>query len=720
MSNPFFTSNSTYNITTDITLESDTVIPDNVTLIFQGGKILSNTPLTLTGQRTRIVAPICQIFGEDIEVDGSWDIDRAYPQWFGYATYQTPVDYLPPATCRDAGPAINKAIKMKQMGEVFLPKGIYVIATPVYTQLGIQLIGEKGMDPNSDHPQGTTLKLRGTVLQTWKSNQTDALKDSDNVFMVYINTIPDSTNSITGSTGYKAGQITTIENMCLYNRICHSSYIGTEQQVQQQTTACIGGIWCSETATINNVRFYNLRRAVVFGHSYYDVKCITNCDYVCSGKTESSPSASGESINIYSFLDMGVYAFDLGFLGDAAQFSHNAIHNGTFNKGIRLSYCGGGHIGCNVINADVLIENSKAVTFENNHVEGGHTIIIKQSVAELRNNYIEKRYNPSILVFSSVPSNASNVLLEYNSFLYYENLRDTALIGNENAYYSNICKWDVAIDKFTILDVHNTFRLRVIQDRFEDNSFFGIQIAKATIIDDNTFSYSNFNEFNNFSYALSRSSQISIGFQVKKSFSVEIAGASVPRIFMESNDTVWYGQTGYYWYACHIIWDSRRHITRIGGDPSLNALFWFTFYSEDPATSNELTSGGPGAVLLFDEKLNDVIPDNGQQFLLRVFRYKSNTSSRPVSPEKSVTLPLCGALALYDNGISLSGYQWNPFTGDFLTQCIQPNSIAYLGNNVRCLSPMRVTNYTTLLGWEQGDVVINTGNDTSWDVDVIK
>ena len=135
MSNPFFTSNSTYNITTDITLESDTVIPDNVTLIFQGGKILSNTPLTLTGQRTRIVAPICQIFGEDIEVDGSWDIDRAYPQWFGYATYQTPVDYLPPATCRDAGPAINKAIKMKQMGEVFLPKGIYVIATPAIAAL---------------------------------------------------------------------------------------------------------------------------------------------------------------------------------------------------------------------------------------------------------------------------------------------------------------------------------------------------------------------------------------------------------------------------------------------------------------------------------------------------------------------------------------------------------------------------------------------------------
>lgn len=50
-------------------------------MIFAGGKI-SGTG-TLTGDNTRLIAPITQIFGEDITVDGIWEMDRAYPQWFG-------------------------------------------------------------------------------------------------------------------------------------------------------------------------------------------------------------------------------------------------------------------------------------------------------------------------------------------------------------------------------------------------------------------------------------------------------------------------------------------------------------------------------------------------------------------------------------------------------------------------------------------------------------
>lgn len=68
----------------DVVINGHITLAHNTTLIFAGGKI-SGTG-TLTGDNTRLIAPITQIFGEDITVDGIWEMDRAYPQWFGQET----------------------------------------------------------------------------------------------------------------------------------------------------------------------------------------------------------------------------------------------------------------------------------------------------------------------------------------------------------------------------------------------------------------------------------------------------------------------------------------------------------------------------------------------------------------------------------------------------------------------------------------------------------
>ena len=68
----------------DVVINRHITLAHNTTLIFAGGKI-SGTG-TLTGDNTRLIAPITQIFGEDITVDGIWVMDRAYPQWFGQET----------------------------------------------------------------------------------------------------------------------------------------------------------------------------------------------------------------------------------------------------------------------------------------------------------------------------------------------------------------------------------------------------------------------------------------------------------------------------------------------------------------------------------------------------------------------------------------------------------------------------------------------------------
>ena len=65
----------------DVVINRHITLAHNTTLIFAAAKI-SGTG-TLTGDNTRLIAPITQIFGEDITVDGIWVMDRAYPQWFG-------------------------------------------------------------------------------------------------------------------------------------------------------------------------------------------------------------------------------------------------------------------------------------------------------------------------------------------------------------------------------------------------------------------------------------------------------------------------------------------------------------------------------------------------------------------------------------------------------------------------------------------------------------
>ncbi len=69
----------------DVILSDSLVLPNNITLRFIGGKFIndSNNIITITGNNTSIVADKEQIFGENINFDGSWNIAEAYPEWFG-------------------------------------------------------------------------------------------------------------------------------------------------------------------------------------------------------------------------------------------------------------------------------------------------------------------------------------------------------------------------------------------------------------------------------------------------------------------------------------------------------------------------------------------------------------------------------------------------------------------------------------------------------------
>jgi hypothetical protein len=169
------TANRTYVIREDHTVTSSSAtIPENVTLYFWGGILLPHSAgIALTGNHTRIIAPAVQIFAADLTVNGTWEIDRAYPQWFGAKTYAS-VN----SSSIDSAPAINKAITMKRTGEVFLPRGHYRVNSSIEVTNGIKLTGEPGFAYSSD------ILTQGTVLTAGASSisSISMTKNSEGLF----------------------------------------------------------------------------------------------------------------------------------------------------------------------------------------------------------------------------------------------------------------------------------------------------------------------------------------------------------------------------------------------------------------------------------------------------------------------------------------------------------------------------------------------------------
>lgn len=72
--------NTTYIIRRDYYLDSDIIIPANCTLEFKRGSLCG---ASIKGNNTRIISRVRKIFGPNTILDGSWDVETAYPEWFG-------------------------------------------------------------------------------------------------------------------------------------------------------------------------------------------------------------------------------------------------------------------------------------------------------------------------------------------------------------------------------------------------------------------------------------------------------------------------------------------------------------------------------------------------------------------------------------------------------------------------------------------------------------
>lgn len=752
----------------DVVINRHITLAHNTTLIFAGGKI-SGTG-TLTGDNTRLIAPITQIFGEDITVDGIWVMDRAYPQWFGArndisnnefwhlrvaceAAKSTEENPLAPEAEKDkiekardtalknlkawkvdSSDAINKAMKLKHAGEVFLPKGEYAICKTLKVPYGIVLRGELGdytnntitrwitdennklkkditQLPDGDYPLGgdtppdnlTSYYKLGTIIRPLNTNypltvDSDGtpITSFDNNFAVVINPNihPNEDHNKAWEHQFPPA-FTTIRDI-------HFTNFWTE-------TPSMRGIYAIGGMKIENVTWSQFVQAVATPDDMYcDGKTIINCGFSspvgCIFKDFVFDTLVGNPEKIikrFAQDQKEYYAFDLSGLGDNLYFHHNHLGMGEITGGLKLRSSNGAQISCNIINDNIAFYNCKGISFSTNHCEDGIQVKISNSQIDFSGNYFHKGKKPTFLIRDdyargSINVQSSTIALQNNSLVFLDHEDESSSL-----YIGNISPYDIQTDGYLSLSIQNTYRYRTPRNAGGNIHPCGITILKEIwtegVAEPELIP---FTEFNDLSYLLSGSSLIKPNFHIVHNHVVNntqfFRGAA-----MANNNIVWFLEKSAYHYRMQTIWDKKRLIgssTLTLGDFNLGEIDTYTKKAQ-------------GLLLNIGTNSYDGPSDgNGNQVVIRLMRARANGNTA----YHSIEIPVCGTRFLYDNGLSVCGFKWKQETSIApLTVNTMIQSIHFVGDNVVC----KGTACPTVGEWTVGDIVYNTGtasNNAMW------
>ena len=676
--NQQFESGKTYAVK-GILRTQNLTIPENVTLIFLGGRFetTAGNKVTISGTNTRLKAPICTIFGKGINVEGSWDIDRAYPQWFELDDNN------------DWSSSINKAISMKGFGEVFLKSGIYEINNTIKIPRWIQLIGESSQ----------RMIVDGTEKCTIISPKTNGNSTFTDGYIIHVNTpyVYDYDDT-------KCDKYQLIDQSTLIKNICFTNW----SEATPITKKCIlagGGVH------LDRIVWYNFLQGVKYTHTYNDTKSITNCSFKYFGDKDTG---------------LDEYAIDVSWLGDALKFEHNAIHSTCNGKALKIDHCGGASIQGNIINGDVLIEGSKAIVFNANHCEGGMQVTIEDSSVVTNNNYFHKGTVPNITIKSSGNADKSVVSMNNDMFMFLEtSVNEYNEAENKSAIrkrIDNTSIYDICIDRHTILDITNVYRYESIIDFYKMYPC-GISLCEGrveTIEGNSTTIYEPINEFNNYSYIASCKSQMLSNYCLNVQATIRDTKAPAISNVQHSNSICWFADGGTYRYYYQILWDETRGIKKTSSSTSTSdSIFpvkWFAdnAYSDlqEKEGTEETSETAKSGVLIGLPK--DV---NGNCSLVRLYRMVHvNNNHIYQTLCEYVDVPVCGTQYLYDNGISICGYKWNVYNENTLTltETSDKNMEMFriIDGNVECFTK-REGGITPTTGWKRGDVIHNIGSTPS-------
>ena len=634
---------------------------------------------TLVGDFAQIEAPLVEIFGSKVKVEGDWLNDRVYPQWFGAVAYKSCGEASAASSVCSAD-AIERAVRMAVYGEVFIPRGYYRIARTIKLPFGVNIRGASSVEWDYDGvtKYGTVLvsafdyeglksRLQGVDDNCESCKENNYLIEINVQWVVIVENPEDDAEKwkkiiVPRSEIEYTTRETSIKNLRLRN-----SSLPLLKDIGREQAYLMYGILSGASLNMDGVTFQHFGQALRFTDNYIDNKCVVNC----------TMSEYWDAYMLNQDEAHKPYAFNMGFLGDALMFAHNGV-SGFVNKGLLVNNCGGAMICDNIITAESKIRQSKAVDFSSNHLERGTILKIEDSEVTMRSNYFWLGQEPVVQISGadgSVVSMDGDAFRFYDSAFYmsqsdFEKTKD----DNGAAYRINA---DIALDRQSKLNLSNVYRYWG-GEGFSSMLTCGVHVCEW--MDDGSFGEV-LDVFKRFSYALSRNCQISTGFKANMHFEESgLMDVPDPRPYgMLNAGVAWVlmydtGETdnegnkkyekdvGTYTYECQLLLDSKRGIGWTYDDKQTmrNLPIW-----NGDGFVDEVTVRDEFSVSYIDDKQEKtrsvvkgvliVLPS--VYGVVRIKRMKSTGADC-----RYVDVPVCRAKFLYDNGVSVCGFPWQDYT----------------------------------------------------------
>lgn len=331
--------------------------------------------------------------------------------------------------------------------------------------------------------------------------------------------------------------------------------------------------------------------------------------------------------------------------------------------------------------------------------------------------------NPSVIIQGGPEFHDKCIVTMNNdAFLFYDYPRDytqTDLTGaelmsqwEEDFLNSLDNRYDIVLDHESSLKLTNLYRQWLGEGLFGKIYITGINLGKVSYSDP---TYDSLDDFNNYSYQLSKHCVVSFHHIVEIAFTIK--KIPEPNVFavMKNNTIYWMGDDGNYFYAYQILYDLPRLIAASSSLMPSDGTF-FT-HNEDQNEQDRLDKYQHGGVLICIDHGNN----HDGCFMLRLFRKGSLTDNSYCY--HYVDIPICGTNFLYDNGIAINGFAWRQITSNnqnpFEEYVIQGNSnidsVDYRGDNIMCR--LEGTNQgNSSSQWKKGDILVNMGTTTSIEI----
>lgn len=617
---------------------------------------------TLVGDFAQIEAPLVEIFGSKVKVEGDWLNDRVYPQWFGAVAYKSCGEASAASSVCSAD-AIERAVRMAVYGEVFIPRGYYRIARTIKLPFGVNIRGASSVEWDYDGvtKYGTVLvsafdyeglksRLQGVDDNCESCKENNYLIEINVQWVVIVENPEDDAEKwkkiiVPRSEIEYTTRETSIKNLRLRN-----SSLPLLKDIGREQAYLMYGILSGASLNMDGVTFQHFGQALRFTDNYIDNKCVVNC----------TMSEYWDAYMLNQDEAHKPYAFNMGFLGDALMFAHNGV-SGFVNKGLLVNNCGGAMICDNIITAESKIRQSKAVDFSSNHLERGTILKIEDSEVTMRSNYFWLGQEPVVQISGadgSVVSMDGDVFRFYDSAFYmsqsdFEKTKD----DNGAAYRINA---DIALDRQSKLNLSNVYRYWG-GEGFSSMLTCGVHVCEW--MDDGSFGEV-LDVFKRFSYALSRNCQISTGFKANMHFEEGgLMDVPDPRPYgMLNAGVAWVGDTDVYNYECQLIIDRVRSIGWTADGYGMQKL---QIWNGESFVDN---------VMVNDEIKVDYTDEDDNQIKTRdvvkgvllvippIYGIIRITRRGAGGSLEYVDVPVCGAKFLYDNGVSVCGFPWQDYT----------------------------------------------------------